>query len=116
MSGEENGTVRFTFSIVSSPARKESSLLRIAEGVRATHDGDGAIVLDIHHGQMFTLNLVGSQILGMLERGLPESTIAGEISNRFGIRSDLVERDVREFLECLQKHRLVEYKPRTPTT
>ena len=91
-------------------------MLRIAEGVRATQDGDGAILLDIHHGQMFTLNIVGSQILTLLEQGWPEIKIVAEISRRFRIRSDIVERDVREFLECLQKHRLVEYKPRTPAT
>jgi len=83
-------------------------VLRIAEGVRSTHDRDGAVILDIHHGQMFTLNLVGSKILEMLERGCPETQMVEEISRKFRIRPDIVERDVREFLECLEKHRLVE--------
>jgi hypothetical protein len=83
-------------------------VLKIAEGVRRTHDPDGAVILDIHHGQMFTLNLVGSKILEMLERGCPETQMVEEISHKFRIRPDIVERDVREFLECLEKHRLVE--------
>ncbi|MGA3198850.1 MAG: PqqD family protein [Halobacteriota archaeon] len=83
-------------------------VLKIAEGVRSTHDRDGAVILDIHHGQMFTLNLVGSKILEMLERGCPETQMVEEISRKFRIRPDIVERDVREFLECLEKHRLVE--------
>lgn len=83
-------------------------MLKIAEGVRSTHDHDGAVVLDIHHGQMFTLNLVGSKILEMLERGCPETQVVEEISRKFHIRHDIVERDVREFLECLEKHRLLE--------
>ena len=83
-------------------------MLKIAEGVRSTHDRDGAVILDIHHGQMFTLNLVGSKILEMLERGCPETQMVEEISRKFRIRPEIVERDVREFLECLEKHRLVE--------
>jgi Coenzyme PQQ synthesis protein D (PqqD) len=88
-------------------------LLKIADGVRSTHERDGAVVLDIHHGQMFTLNIVGSKILGMMERGCPETKIVDDISREFGIRPDIVERDVREFLECLEKHRLVESRPRS---
>jgi len=91
-------------------------LLRLAEGVRTTHDGDGGVLLNIRHGQMFTLNIVGSQILRMLERGWSENKIVEEISSKFGIRSDIVERDVREFLDCLQKHRLVEFHRGTGTT
>ena len=88
-------------------------MLKIADGVRSTHNPDGAVILDIHHGQMFTLNLVGSKILEMLERGCPEARMVEEISRKFRIRPEIVERDVREFLECLEKHRLVEF--RTPS-
>jgi hypothetical protein len=89
---------------------KGNPLLKIAEGVRSTHDRDGAVVLDIHHGQMFTLNLVGSKILEMLKRGCPETQMVEDISRKFGIRREIVERDVREFLECLEKHRLLEFR------
>jgi len=61
---------------------------------------------------MFTLNIVGSKILGMLERGWPETKVVEEISREFGIRSDIVERDVREFIECLEKHKLLQSHPR----
>src|ERR1700682_5448505 len=91
---------------------KSTPLLKIAEGVRSTHGRDGAVVLDIHHGQMFTLNLVGSKILEMLERGCPETQMVEEISRKFRIRHDIVERDVREFLECLEKHRLLQFRAR----
>ena len=86
-------------------------LLKIADGVRSTHERDGAVVLDIHHGQMFTLNIVGSKILEMMKLGCAETKIVEAISREFGIRSDIVARDVREFLECLEKHRLVESHP-----
>jgi hypothetical protein len=85
-------------------------LLKIAERIRSTHGADGSVILDINHGQMFALNIVGSRILEMLERGLAEPQIADEISRVFQIRRDIVERDVREFLECLEKNRLVEFR------
>jgi hypothetical protein len=44
-------------------------MFRISNDVRSTQTQDGSILLDIHHGQMFCLNLVGSKILELLERG-----------------------------------------------
>jgi hypothetical protein len=110
MSGCVRGTVLHIFSATLESTGEGNPLLKIAEGVRSTHDRDGAVVLDIHHGQMFTLNLVGSTILEMLERGCPETQMVEEITRKFRIRPDIVERDVREFLECLEKHRLVEVR------
>lgn len=83
-------------------------MLKVAEGVRSTHGYDGSVILDIHHGQMFTLNIVGSKIIELLEKGRSEAQIVDSISDTFQIRRDIIERDVRDFLECLQKHRLVE--------
>jgi hypothetical protein len=102
------GTVLHISSATLESEGKANPLLKIREGVRSTHDRDGSVVLDIHHGQMFTLNLVGSKILEMLKRGCPETQMVEDISRKFGIRRDIVERDVREFLECLEKHRLLE--------
>jgi Coenzyme PQQ synthesis protein D (PqqD) len=104
------GTVFHIFSAMLESPGERNLLLKIAEGVRSTHDRDGAVVLDIHQGQMFTLNLVGSNILEMLERGYPETQMVEEITRKFRIRPDIVERDVREFLECLEKHRLIEVR------
>ena len=108
MSRWRHGTLHPASATAQLQFGRGSLLLKIAEGVRSTHERDGAVVLDIHHGQMFTLNIVGSKILGMMELGCPETKIVEAISREFGIRSDIVARDVREFLECLQKHRLVE--------
>lgn len=114
MSVGVRGTVlhrfRFRATFESESREKRNPLLKIAEGVRSTHDRDGGVVLDIHHGQMFTLNLVGSKILEMLERGYPETHIVEEVSRKFHIRHETVERDVREFLECLERHRLLQFR------
>jgi hypothetical protein len=83
-------------------------MYKISESVRSTHGQDGAVVLDIQQGQMFNLNLVGSQILELLKTGATESTIVEEISQRFEVSRELAESDVREFIDSLKHLRLLE--------
>ena len=82
-------------------------MYRVSDGVRSTHGQDGAIVLDVHQGQMFNMNLVGSRILELLENGSAEPDIVNVISREFNTSRDVVENDVREFIESLQKNKLV---------
>ena len=81
---------------------------RVAEGVRSTHGQDGAIVLDIRQGQIFNLNLVGSRILELLETGSTQSAIVDEVSQKFEVSREIAESDVREFIESLKQHHLLE--------
>lgn len=81
---------------------------KISKAVRSTHGQDGAIVLDVQRGQIFNLNLVGSRMLELLERGSAEPEIVNVISREFNASRDLVERDLREFVEALTRDRLVE--------
>ena len=89
-------------------ARDGATMYRVSDTVRSTHNQDGAIVLDVRQGQMFNLNFVGSRILELLESGTPESVIVDEISREFGVRRDIAEKDVHEFLQNLKKSQLVE--------
>lgn len=81
---------------------------KVCDGVRSTHSLDGGVVLDIKHGQVFSLNLVGSRILELLESGQSESAVAASIKCEFGIAMETAETDVREFLHILTKHELIE--------
>lgn len=83
-------------------------MYRVSNTVRSTHNEDGAIVLDVRQGQMFNVNFVGSRILELLKSGSTESAIVDEISREFGVRRELAENDVREFLQNLKKCQLVE--------
>jgi hypothetical protein len=85
-------------------------MLRVSDHVRSTHDQDGGVVLDVRHGQMFSLNFIGSKILELLKRGCPEPQIAQEISMEFGVTREIAAADVREFLDTLEKHRLIEVR------
>jgi hypothetical protein len=82
-------------------------MYRVVEDVRSTHGQDGAIVLDIRQGQMFNINLVGSQILELLETGATELAIVEEITQKFEVSRDIAESDVREFIASLTRHHLV---------
>ena len=89
-------------------ARDGETMYRVSDTVCSTHSQDGAIVLDVRQGQMFNLNFVGSRILELLKSGSPESVIVDEISREFGVRRDIAQKDVHEFLQNLKKCQLVE--------
>lgn len=64
-------------------------------------------MLDVEQGQMFNLNPVGSRILELLEKGSAEADIVNVITREFNTSREVVENDVREFIESLKKHKLV---------
>jgi hypothetical protein len=57
---------------------------------------------------MFNLNLVGSRILQLLERGSAEPEVVEEIIREFGVSRHLAENDVEEFLQTLRKYQLID--------
>lgn len=80
---------------------------KISDSVRSTHGQDGAIVLDLHQGQMFNLNLVGSRILELLEQGSSEAGIVDTVSREFNADVDMVRDDLKEFLKTLETYKLL---------
>lgn len=89
------------------PKHQRQDVLTIPEYVRASHGEDGAVVLDILHGQMFRLNFVGSMILDLSKQGMGQPEIAEQLEREFKIERFKAEADVREFVEKLEKHHLV---------
>jgi coenzyme PQQ synthesis protein D (PqqD) len=83
-------------------------VFRISDTIRRTETADGGILLDVHHGQMFCLNIIGSKILELMRRGYDESRIADEISRDYGASKEVVRADVIEFIETLQKHHILQ--------
>ncbi|MFZ0523540.1 MAG: PqqD family protein [Candidatus Acidiferrales bacterium] len=81
---------------------------RISDTIRRTETPDGGILLDVHHGQLFGLNVVGAKILALMERGYDESRIADEISGEYGVNKEVVRAHVIEFIETLHKHHVLQ--------
>jgi len=87
--------------------------MKLSEHVRSTHSQDGAVVLDILHGQMFRLNVVGSRMLELLKQGMTEAQIADAISRDSGAPREMVATDLREFLNHLERNHLLETRQAT---
>jgi coenzyme PQQ synthesis protein D (PqqD) len=84
--------------------------MKLSEHVRSTHIGDGGVVLDILHGQMFRLNLVGSRMLELLNQGMTEAQIADAISRDTGAPREIVTADLKEFLNHLERNHLLQIR------
>ena len=83
-------------------------MFQISSTIRRTETADGGILLDVHHGQIFCLNVVGAKILELMQRGYEESRIADEVSRDYGVNKDVVRRDVIGFIETLRKHHILQ--------
>ena len=83
-------------------------MTRLADHVRTTHSPDGGIVLDIRHGQMFSLNPVASKIVELLAEKREPAFVAQRIAELFDVSPEVALRDVEEFLATLERHALVE--------
>jgi hypothetical protein len=83
-------------------------MLKVSDNVRSTHSQDGGILLDIRRGRIYGLNFAGSRILELLRQNYEEAQIPEEISRQFGISLETAAADVREFLDSLEKHKIVE--------
>lgn len=83
-------------------------MLRLSDTIRQTTTPDGEILLDVHHGQMFCLNVIGAKILELMQQGYDQAQIALEISKTYGVAIETVRADVGEFIESLHKHRLLQ--------
>jgi Coenzyme PQQ synthesis protein D (PqqD) len=83
-------------------------MFTISESIRCTPTEDGCIVLDTRHGQILSLNVVGSRIFGLVQRGFNQAQIADEISRDFEMSLQIVRADVFDFLANLQKHKILQ--------
>ena len=83
-------------------------MLRIAESIRQSLTQDGAILLDVHRGQILSVNVTGARILELVQRGRDESEIVDEISRAYKADENVVRRDVVEFLRALGNHHILQ--------
>ena len=83
-------------------------MYKVSDAVRSTHGRDGAVVLDVQQGKIFSLNLLGSRMLQLLERGYTEVVITAEISREFNARNEIVRADLKEFVNTLTRHGLID--------
>ena len=78
-----------------------------APNLKAIVNEDGAVILDIEHDLMSTLNPTGAYVWQGLQRGDTIDTIIANLSRDTGEDSLLVERDLRQFVAELQQKQLM---------
>lgn len=94
-----------TSHVVNDPPG-EFRWLRIAPGVQVSADDSGLAFLDASTGQVFVGNRVTGLIWLSASKGLSFDETAGRIAARFAVARDIVERDIRLFLEELERYGL----------
>jgi len=83
------------------------TMANTADTIRSTQSQDGRILLDIQQGKMYSVNVVGSRILDLIDLGWDEQHIVDELSRAYSVENTTVETDVREFVATLHKHRIL---------
>lgn len=91
-------------------------MYEVSTGVRSTRNEDGGIVLDINEGKIFRLNGIGALIFERLTQKDNTIQIIAEISRGYGVSPEVVETDVIEFLDVLEKQRLIQRSHEAPTS
>lgn len=82
-------------------------MYRIKDEVRILLTEHGGVVLDIQQGQMLQVNSVAAQILDGLNRGMGVEGVVASLMQTYGVGQETAQRDVCEFMESLQRYRLL---------
>jgi PqqD family protein of HPr-rel-A system len=99
-----------TSTVRESKSTSTPSGYRVSQALRSSQGQDGAIVLNVRSGHMFSINCVGSLILAVLKEkpGIPEDEIAELIGKEFDLSPETAQKDLRRFLQKLIQHQLIE--------
>ena len=79
----------------------------IAPSVRSVFSQDGAVVMEIRQGMMYTSNPVGGRIFELLSQGHSADQVIGMISQECDVEQETVRRDLETFLEQLSSYGLI---------
>jgi hypothetical protein len=79
-----------------------------AAHLRSIIDHDGAVILDIEHDAMLTLNSTGGYVWEKLKQGKLIDEIVRDLANETGADPSTVEFDVRAFVEQLLTRHLLQ--------
>ena len=82
--------------------------LRPSHSIRQTDTQDGAVLLDVEQGICFSMNLIGTLIWKLLGSGSRPDEIAQHLATTFDIPFDQASADVQDFLEQLQRQKLLQ--------
>jgi DNA-binding transcriptional ArsR family regulator len=82
--------------------------LNLVPSVRSVFSQDGAVLMDIKQGMMYTSNPVGGRIVELLSQGMSAESVVEAISRECSVSQDTVRHDLERFVEQLRSYGLVE--------
>lgn len=84
------------------------SAIHIPPSVRSVFSQDGAVVMEIKQGMMYTSNPVGGRIFELLSQGQTPEQVITAISLECDFDREIVQRDLDGFLDQLRSYGLIE--------
>jgi hypothetical protein len=87
--------------------------LNLAPSVRSVFSQDGAVLMEIKQGMMYTSNPVGGRILELLSQGRSAENVVETISCECAVSKETVRHDLERFIEQLRSYGLVEQEKAT---
>ena len=81
--------------------------IQIAPSVRSVFSQDGAVLMEIKQGLMYTSNPVGGRILELLSQGNSVDQVVESISRECEVGPELVRSDLEAFIVQLASYGIV---------
>jgi hypothetical protein len=81
-------------------------IVRDNSHLRTMMNASGAVILDTKRGKILTLNPTGAYVWQALERGEELAAIVAALARKTGEQADVLERDVRKFMDALHEQHL----------
>src|ERR1700744_4557029 len=81
--------------------------IQIAPSVRSVFSQDGAVLMEIKQGLMYTSNPVGGRILELLSQGNSADKVIESISRECDVEQETVRKDLEGFIEQLVSYGIV---------
>jgi hypothetical protein len=88
-------------------------MIILAEYLRSVVDNDGAVILDIPHNTMTTLDSTGAYVWEQLRRGVEVDAIIKKLASETHTDEEVVCQDVNSFIEQLKSKQLVSVQSET---
>jgi hypothetical protein len=82
--------------------------IKIAPSVRSVFSQDGAVLMEIKQGLMYTSNPVGGRILELLTQGNSPEQVVESISRECDVEAETVRHDLEAFIEQLASYGIVD--------
>ena len=87
--------------------------ITLKPSVRSVFSQDGAVLMEIKQGMMYTSNPVGGRILELLSQGVSPENVVETISRECVVPQETVRNGLERFVEQLRTYGLIEQEKLT---